>query len=116
MTSSRERLQDTLESVMHDAYEERVAQGDLVDDFSKNVWFQAPPRLRYPAIIYERAQNNAQYADNFPYIYDHRYQVTVIDPDPDSNIPDKIARLPKCISDRSFVAENLHHDVFMIYS
>jgi len=44
-----------------------------------------------------------------------RYQVTVIDADPDSIIPEKIEALPMCTFDRQFTADNLYHDVFSLY-
>ena len=43
------------------------------------------------------------------------YSVTVIEKDPDSSIPDRVAMLPKCLFDRHYVTENLHHDSFVIY-
>lgn len=115
MTNSRESLQQILVDIMTEAYNERVEQQQSTVDFRSHVYFQAPNRISYPAIVYERAPSDTQFSDNIPYIYEHRYSVTVIDPDPDSNIPDKVARLPKCIHDRHYVAENLHHDTFMIY-
>jgi hypothetical protein len=41
--------------------------------------------------------------------------VTVIDQDPDSEIPDKVAQLPMTTFDRWFAANNLNHDVFDVY-
>jgi hypothetical protein len=34
---------------------------------------------------------------------------------PDSDLPHKIASLPKCSFDRHFVSDNLNHDVFNLY-
>ena len=115
MTKSRQRLHELLLDVMKREYEERRSADPSTADFSNHVYFQAPTRIAYPAIVYERAPSDTQFADNAPYIYEHRYQITVIDPDADSGIPDKVAHLPRCIHDRYFVSENLHHDVFMIY-
>jgi len=44
-----------------------------------------------------------------------RYKVTVIDPDPDSLIPDKVASLPSAVFNRFFAANNLNHDVYNLY-
>jgi hypothetical protein len=44
-----------------------------------------------------------------------QYQVTVIDQDPDSGLPDKVEELPLCAFDRFFATENLNHHVFNLY-
>lgn len=84
---------------------------------SDAVYFQPPPNLAmtYPCIVYERDMANTQFADNNPYRRTKRYMVKVIDQDPDSVIPDKVANLPMCLFERHFTAGNLHHDVFNIY-
>lgn len=84
---------------------------------SANVYFQPPPTLQmsYPCIVYRRDTINTQYADDNPYAQKKRYLVTVIDRDPDSEIPDKIASLPQCAYDRFYTADNLNHDVFKLF-
>lgn len=84
---------------------------------SDNVYFQPPAnvQMQYPAIVYERDAANTEFAGNSPYRYTKRYQVTVIDGNPDSDIPDKVARLPMCTFNRHFTADNLNHDVFDLY-
>ena len=69
----------------------------------------------YPCIIYQRDDAFTSHADNVPYSYIQRYQVTYIDRNPDSLIPGKIGRLPLCAYDRFFRADNLNHDVFTLY-
>jgi hypothetical protein len=71
--------------------------------------------MQYPCIVYQRYIAKTQFADGVPYVYDERYQVTVIDPNPDSTIPGKVAALPKCIKNRFYVVQNLNHDVFNLY-
>lgn len=80
-------------------------------------YFQPPAsvQLVYPCIIYQRDYATTDFADNKPYRYRKRYQVTVIDRDPDSVIPDKVAELPLCVFNRHFKADNLNHDVFQIF-
>lgn len=82
-----------------------------------HVYFQPPEnvKMEYPAIVYARALSNTQFADNAPYRRMKRYTVTVIDRDPDSPIPDKVADLPMCTHSRSYPANQLHHDVFDVY-
>jgi hypothetical protein len=81
------------------------------------VYFQAPPTnaMTYPAIVYNRDMTDTGFANNVPYRRDKRYQVTVMDRDPDSPIPDKVASLPQCVHQRWFAADGLNHDVFVIY-
>lgn len=84
---------------------------------SRNVYFQPPTniKMKYPAIVYQRDTIEAMFADNLPYKLDERYSIMVIDPDPDSKIPGKIAHLPSCYHTRRFTADNLNHDVFTIH-
>lgn len=83
---------------------------------SENVYFQPPPgfMMSYPCIVYNRSNIRSKFADNVPYKLQKEYTITVIDANPDSEIPDKIAALPQCIFDRPFKSDNLNHDVFNI--
>lgn len=83
----------------------------------EQVYFQPPAtyRMKYPCIRYKLDDTDTTYANNNPYVHQKRYEVVVIDPDPDSKIPDKIAYLPLCIFDRSYTSDNLNHFVFKIY-
>lgn len=89
----------------------------LLELLCPNVYFQPPANIvmQYPCIVYSRDSGNTIFADNNPYRFEKRYSVTVIDRDPDSPILDKIADLPKSSFTRHFTADNLNHDVFMIY-
>lgn len=84
---------------------------------SANVYFQPPPSLQieYPCIVYQRDSASTLFAGNNPYRYVKRYQVTVIEKNPDSIIPDKVAGLPMCTHVRFFTLKNLHHDVFTLF-
>lgn len=84
---------------------------------SNNVYFQPPPttQMKYPCITYHRDADSVDHADNRPYNRKIRYQVTVIDADPDSLIPAKIAELPLCSFDRFFTSDNLNHDVYQLF-
>lgn len=84
---------------------------------SSNVYFQPPANIRmsYPAIVYSRSDIENRFADNSPYNQAKAYTVTVIDKNPDSEIVDRIAKLPMCMYDRNYKSENLNHDVFTIY-
>lgn len=84
---------------------------------SRNVYFQPPANVQlvYPCIIYERDFADTKFAGNKPYSRTKRYQVTVIDRNPDSDIPDKVAQLPMCSFDRFYASDNLNHDVFDLF-
>ncbi|MET0786858.1 MAG: hypothetical protein ABWY25_09145 [Paenisporosarcina sp.] len=84
---------------------------------TENVYFQPPPsvQMKYPCIVYHRDSELARYADDKPYSRRKRYQVTVIDRDPDGDIGDKIAELPLCVYDRFYTTDNLNHDVYKLF-
>jgi hypothetical protein len=84
---------------------------------SGNVYFQPPPtvKMQYPCIIYKRVYLNTDFADNKPYKHKKRYQLTVVDPNPDSDIHEKVAALPMCSYDRFYTADNLNHDVYNLF-
>lgn len=82
-----------------------------------NVYFQPPNgvQMEYPAIVYRRDFEDAGFADNVKYRHMRRYQVTVIDRNPDSEIPDQVGMLPLCTFNRFFTANNLNHDVYNLF-
>lgn len=81
------------------------------------VYFQPPNNLQmtYPCIVYIRDRAITKFACNLPYKNVKGYQITIIDKDPDSEIPDKIAALPMCVFDRFFRSDNLNHFVYNIF-
>lgn len=83
---------------------------------TRNVYYQPPEsvKMKYPAIVYSRDDIVNTPANNSVYKQDRKYQLTVIDPDPDSEIVSKVSLLPMCIFDRHFKSDNLNHDVFTI--
>lgn len=84
---------------------------------SDHVYFQPPPNvvMAYPCIVYRRDYEVTLFADDRPYKRKKRYLVTVIDRDPDSGIPDRIAELPLCVYDRFYTADDLNHDVYKLF-
>lgn len=84
---------------------------------TSNVYFQPPVnvQIEYPCIVYSRDGRESVFADNKNYRTLKRYQVTIIDRDPDSLIPDRVAELPLCRFTRFFTAGNLNHDVYDLY-
>lgn len=84
---------------------------------SEHVYFQPPSNVQmtFPCIVYKRDAAETLFAGNNPYLHTKRYEVTVIDRNPDSLIPDKIASLPMCVFATQFAANNLNHSVFNLY-
>jgi hypothetical protein len=97
----------------------RVQLQSLLEEIlgSGNVYFQPPSnvQMKYPCIVYGRDDLDSKFADNSPYSQTRRYQVTIIDRDPDSEVPTKVAALPMCAFNRFFPANNLNHDVYTLY-
>lgn len=79
-----------------------------------HVYYNPPEsvKLIYPCIVYKFSDFPDGYADNIPYFEYRSYQVTVIDPDPDSKLRDKVARLKWCRYVRDYISDNLNHYVF----
>jgi len=82
-----------------------------------NVYFQPPEGLtmQYPCIRYQRDSAKTEFAGNRPYRFTQRYQVMVIDREPDNPVLKKIAELPMCTFDRWYAVDNLNHDVFTLF-
>jgi hypothetical protein len=97
--------------------DQRLKLQALLESLCPNVYFQPPPNLQmvYPAIVYERDNAVSEFAGNKPYRHTKRYQVTVIDPDPDSEIHEKVAELPLTSFSRHFATAGLNHDVYNLY-
>lgn len=95
----------------------RLELQTLLKSFTEHVYFQPPTNIemQYPCILYQRDHSRSEYADNRLYRRTKRYQVTVIDRDPDSELPDKVEDLPLCSFDRYFAAEHLNHHVFHLF-
>lgn len=98
----------------------RLELHDILCDLlgSDHVYFQPPEsvRLSYPCIIYSRENGDSQFADNTTYAFSYRYQLIYIDRNPDSDFPVRLlSKLPKCVYDRHFTADNLNHEVFKLY-
>lgn len=101
MAQSQSQLQQILETLLG----------------SRNVYFQPPTNviMQYPCIVYSRNSVDTKFADNSPYQFTKQYQVTVIDRNPNSGIPDKVAALPLCKFETFFTKDNLNHDVFNLF-
>lgn len=91
--------------------------GELVT-FSNNVYFQPPSNisLTYPCIIYQKNGKQGRYADDDLYSNIQRYNLTVIDKDPDSVIADNIEKhFGYCKITDNFTTDNLNHTSLSLY-
>lgn len=81
------------------------------------VYFQPPEnqKMQYPCIVYKRTSEFSRFADDVPYARKMRYQIMIIDKNPDSLIPSKIAEIPTAVFDRHFTKSELNHDVYNLY-
>lgn len=96
---------------------QRLELQQYLELLTPHVYFQPPPdnKIKYPCIVYSRDDADTKFAGNRPYSFKWRYQVTLIDPNPDSTILAGIAALPMCTFSRHYKANNLNHDVFTLY-
>lgn len=102
---------------MASTQDRRLELHEILSNICERCEFSPPAdiQLDYPCILYDRVNNVVDYADNKPYNMMTRYTITVIDPDPDSEIVPQIEQLPMCSYDRHFETNNLNHDIFTIY-
>lgn len=99
---------------------DRIDLQSEFEDFlgSRNVYYQPPEsvRMRYPAIRYARNGSALNHANNRVYMNTRRYDGVIIDPNPDSKLPDlMLDRFPMCTFGKAYPANNLHHFPFTIY-
>lgn len=98
---------------------QRIELQVILEDIlgTRNVYFQPPAnvQMKYPCIVYRRDNARTKFAGNLPYRYTKRYQLIFIAQDPDSVIPDTLAKLPMCQFDRHYAKDNLNHDTFNLF-
>lgn len=90
---------------------------DLVEILgSNNVYFQPPESIKitYPAIIYSRSDIEKTHASDNVYGQNIKYQVTVVDHDPDSPIVEKMLAFKFAVFNRHYSANGLSHDQFTV--
>lgn len=84
---------------------------------SRNVYYQPPSnvQMKYPCIVYSLIGVDATHANDSLYGSRTKYSITIIDKNPDSILPDKIARLPLASFGAHFTKDNLNHTVYNMY-
>ena len=82
---------------------------------NKNVYYQPPESMQYPAIKYSRNKIATKKANDSTYSKMTQYTLTVIDRRPDNPVIEKLLDLPYCSYDRNYISDNLVHDVLTLY-
>ena len=85
---------------------------------SSNVYFQPPNKtmLKYPCFIYRREGTKTLKADDTNYLKTPRYTLTYITKNPDDVMIDKVLDSFEMIGhDRTFITDNLYHNVYTLY-
>ena len=97
-------------SEVHKRLQELTGYGDRV--------YYNPPenfKMQYPCIVYNLANLPARHADNIPYKFHDMYSVThIYTKVSQESVSRELRKQPGFLYDRSFVLENLHHDVFTL--
>ena len=93
-------------------------QSKLEELLDSNEVYYKPPKntmMSYPAIRYSLKDIVLNHADDSSYTKRNRYEVIVIDKKPDNPVISKLLDLPYCSYDRQYIADNLYHDVLILY-
>lgn len=98
-------------------FDEDTVDEAIRNEAPKHVYFQPPEtfKMKYPCIVYDIEQDNTIRADDLIYRRKKVYNVTVIDKNPDSELPDAFADIFNARMNRHFTSDNLHHFTYNIY-
>ena len=84
---------------------------------SSNCYFSPPSKMKFPCIRYVRQAPDVGDADNMAYRRVELWVLTIIDHNPDSEIPKRLEEhFPQyCRKDREYVADGLYYYVYNLY-
>lgn len=100
--ASRPELQDKLEEIFSPI----------------KVYFQPPEgvKMEYPCVVFSKYTEYSPHANDKLYLMIPGYEVTLIDYDPDSDMKNLIQNgFDYCHYVRTFISDNLYHDVYIVY-
>lgn len=83
-----------------------------------NVYFQPPENLlmKYPCIVYHLATINTRHADDAIYKMDYRYDIKLIELEPDTGMATKfLTEFPKMHFGTPYNTDGLYHSPFEGY-
>lgn len=94
----------------------RLELSEKLHELGINVYHQQPEtfKMTYPCIVYNLNNDQAIHADDRIYNRKKRYSVTIIDRNPDSELPDRFSDLFGVRMERHYTADNLHHFSYTI--
>ena len=99
--------------------ERRIELNSILKEIlgSDNVYYQPPEnlKLKFPCIIYELEGKDVKFADDGKYTSKRKYSVTIVDKNPDTEIPERLEQLPLTRFNRRYVADNIYHSVYSLY-
>ena len=101
-----------------DLHDEFITILGTQDEKESRVYFQPPASitLKYPCIKYSLSGIRSDKANDRNYRNTNRYEVVVIDPDPDSTIHEEILEhFAMCSLDAAYTADNLNHKKLSLY-
>lgn len=87
---------------------------------TNEVYFQKPSnhKMKYPAIVYSLENADTKFANDKPYFYHNRYQISYLTFDPDDKVIEDILMSPTLERIRlvnHFVSDNIHHYIYKLY-
>lgn len=95
----------------------RESLQNLLETICENVYFRAPSEgMKYPCIKYDLAGRRILHADNVRYMKRNEWNVTIIDENPDSEIPELLEeKFPYCRLGKPYQANGLNHFPYTLY-
>lgn len=83
---------------------------------SNKCYFSPPNRIEAPCILYSKSSQYIRHADNFHYNKKDRWEITIIDTNPDSDIPNRFENHFIYFSkNREYATDGYYHFVYILY-
>ncbi len=101
-----------------DLHEKLIELNGTTGEKESRVYFQPPSSvsMKYRCIRYSKTGVRLFRANDGNYRMVDEYEIIVIDPNPDSELPGAIMlAFPMCSFDRMYTANNLNHFVLKLY-
>lgn len=89
----------------------------VLHEICDNVYFQPPTGkiIDYPCIVYKLEKMDVLHADNAMYTHHDKYEIKYITRDPDDIAKYEFLRIPYCVSENMYIADNLYHYPFTVF-
>lgn len=96
----------------------REALSAELKQFVKTLYYQPPSNISmsYDCIVYTKMQPKQEKANNYNYIHQQKWQLTLIERTVDTGIAEKIRdHFMKCSIINYFAKDNLYHTIIELY-